>query len=58
MFWREFPGGPVVRTWNFHCRPPVRSLVREVRSRKLRLAKKKKKQKYQIRFFCLTKHHI
>ena len=42
----EFPGGPVVRTLHFHCRGPgVQSLVGELRSRKLRVADKKKKKK-------------
>ena len=31
---RESPGGPVVRTWCFHCRGRVWSLVGELRSRK------------------------
>ena len=32
----EFPGGPVVRIWHFHCRAQVQSLVRELRSHKPR----------------------
>ena len=31
----EFPGGPVVRTWRFHCRAQVQSLIKELRSHKL-----------------------
>ena len=41
---REFPGGPVVRTWSFHIQ--VQSLVRELRFRKLpHMVPKKKEEK-------------
>ena len=30
----KFPGGPVVRTWCFHCRALAESLTRELRSSK------------------------
>ena len=40
---REFPGGPVVRTWSFHIQ--VQFLVRELRFRKLPHAVPKKKKK-------------
>ena len=40
---RQFPGGPVVRTRCFHCPGArVQSLVRELKSHKLRGAAKKK----------------
>ena len=32
---REFPGGPVVRTWCFHSQGQIQSLVGELRSYKL-----------------------
>ena len=41
---RECPGGPVVRTQHFHYQTQVQSLVRELRSHKLRGAAKKKKK--------------
>ena len=54
---REFPGGPVVRTWRFHCQARVRSLVGELRSCKsLGEAKKKKKKKDYISF--VNKDHL
>ena len=40
---REFPGGPVVRTWCFYCWGQVQSPVREVRYWKLQCGQKKKK---------------
>ena len=44
ILYREFPGGLVVRTPHFDCGGPrVRSLVREIRSRKPRVVAKKKK---------------
>ena len=41
---REFPGGPVVRTWCFYCWGQVQSQVREVRYHKLQCGQKKKKR--------------
>ena len=43
----EFPGGPVVRTSQFHCHGPgVQSLVRELRSHRLHsTAEKTKKER-------------
>ena len=51
---RGFPGGPVVRTWCFHCRGlgSIRSLVRELKSHEPCGAAKKKKSCI-IQFFIL-----
>ena len=44
--WRDFPGGPVVRTKLFHCYGlGIGSLVRELRPHKLRDAAKEEKKK-------------
>ena len=39
----EFPGRPVVMSWHFHCWGQIRSLIGELRSRKLCRAAKEKK---------------
>ena len=41
---REFPGGPVVKTWCFHCQ--VQSLVKELRPHKpCSIATKREREK-------------
>ena len=44
----EFPGGPVVRTWRFHCRGPGLIPGWELRSRKLRGSQSGGKEKIAI----------
>ena len=57
-FW-EFLSGPVARTWIFHCRGLVQSLVRELRSCKLCMVWPKKKKKLnKIKNFYTSKYTI
>ena len=50
LFFREFPGGPVVRTPRFHCRGTGSSLVRELRSRMLCSTAEKFFFKFKLRY--------
>ena len=47
MKFEKFHGGPKVRSWRFHCRSQVCSLIRELRSHKPCGAAKKIKLKFK-----------
>ena len=44
----EFPGGPVVRTWNFHCRAWVQFLIGELRTKILQDTWQGQKRKKKV----------
>ena len=50
----EFPGGPVVRTWRFHCRAQVQSLIKELRSHKLNNMTKLEGEKNRVPCFIFS----
>ena len=60
---REFPGGPVVRTWCFHSQGQIQSLVGELRSHKLwsddppkKREKERKVNSQNMQRTCIIQH--